>query len=186
MTEFTRRRVLTGGAVATAATAVAHSPAAAADGDMDAFLTLSAALTGIAKGRLSPFVDVMNVKQTYFDKAAQDPSFDKLIGIVKQHASDPNLGDIVLNQSGDDVKFLARNILIAWYLGAWCDTAWLRAHANKSPPPGSEAVQFEVLTANAYTQGWAWRVGQAHPMGYSELRFGYWNAPPPPIDKFIA
>ena len=186
MTEFTRRRVLTGGALTTAATAVAHSPAAAADNDMDAFLTLSAALTGIAKGRLSPFVDVMNVKQTYFDRATRDPAFGKLLDIVKQHLADPNLGDIVLNQSGDDVKFLARNIMVAWYLGAWCDTAWLRAHANTSPPPGCELVQFEVLTANAYTQGWAWRVAQTHPMGYSELRFGYWNAPPPALDKYIS
>jgi hypothetical protein len=30
-----------------------------------------------------------------------------------------------------------------------------------------------------------WRVGQAHPMGYSEWRFGYWAANPPPLDAFI-
>jgi hypothetical protein len=39
-------------------------------------------------------------------------------------------------------------------------------------------IPFTVLTPAAYTQGWAWRVAQAHPMGYSELRFGYWADQP--------
>ena len=40
----------------------------------------------------------------------------------------------------------------------------------------------KVISPAAYTQGWTWRVAQAHPMGYSELRFGYWAKDPLPLD----
>jgi hypothetical protein len=35
---------------------------------------------------------------------------------------------------------------------------------------------------NAYTMGLAWDAAQAHPMGYSELHFGYWAVAPPGND----
>ncbi|TMK06556.1 MAG: sorbitol dehydrogenase, partial [Alphaproteobacteria bacterium] len=37
----------------------------------------------------------------------------------------------------------------------------------------------------AYTQGWALRVAQAHPMGFSEMQFGYWSRPPSARVDFI-
>ena len=37
--------------------------------DMDLFVGLSAALTGIDKGQLAPGLDPLNVKQAYFDQA---------------------------------------------------------------------------------------------------------------------
>jgi hypothetical protein len=42
-----------------------------------------------------------------------------------------------------------------------------------------------VVSATAYTQGWTWRVAQAHPMGYSELRYGYWGNDPLPLGDYI-
>lgn len=188
MTEFTRRTVLTGGALTTAATAVAHSPAAAADAaKMSDFLDLSEFLTGINRSQLSPFVDVMNVKQTYFDKAdAQNhAAFEELLKIFKDHKTDPDLGDRIFNKSGDDVKYLARDIIIAWYLGAWCNPADLKKYDDGNPSPTADLLSPDVLTANAYTQGYVWRVAQAHPMGYSEMRFGYWNVNPPPLSNFV-
>ena len=53
--------------------------------------------------------------------------------------------------------------------------------AASAPPVNPD----KVISSAAYTQGWMWRVGQAHPMGYSEWRFGYWAADPPPLDTFI-
>jgi hypothetical protein len=29
-------------------------------------------------------------------------------------------------------------------------------------------------------------VAQAHPMGYSDMQFGYWTREPPPLSDFIA
>jgi hypothetical protein len=35
-----------------------------------------------------------------------------------------------------------------------------------------------VVSATAYTQGLVWLIAQAHPMGYSNLQFGYWSREP--------
>jgi len=43
----------------------------------------------------------------------------------------------------------------------------------------------KVISPTAYTQGWTWRVAQAHPMGYSELRYGYWAEEPLPLGDYI-
>ena len=43
-----------------------------------------------------------------------------------------------------------------------------------------------MISPKAYTQGWVWRVAQAHPMGYSDMQFGYWTREPPPLSDFIA
>jgi hypothetical protein len=43
-----------------------------------------------------------------------------------------------------------------------------------------------VISSKAYTQGWLWRVIQAHPMGYSDMQFGYWTRKPEPIEDFIS
>jgi len=41
-----------------------------------------------------------------------------------------------------------------------------------------------VISPKAYTQGWALKVAQAHPMGFSEMQFGYWTRPPNPRSDF--
>ena len=158
---------------------------------MQNFVRLSVAMTGIAQSVLAPDVDPFNMKQLYFDTAnAKDgPTFQQLLGIV---AANPTLtGDalanLILNQSGEAVGFLGRAILLMWYFGAWYDptalqTAAQQAAKGQNPAPGT--FPYTVLTADAYTQGWIWSVAQAHPMGYSNLRFGYWNSPPPPLSAF--
>ena len=35
-----------------------------------------------------------------------------------------------------------------------------------------------MVSAKAYTQGRVWQIAQAHPMGYSNLQFGYWTREP--------
>jgi hypothetical protein len=154
---------------------------------MDQFVTLSSALTGIASGMLAPGIDPIDIKQTYFDTAQQaDPTvFAQLLQIVAANPTLPpqQLADLVLQQSGDDVRFLARGIMLAWYLGNWYQPADLKIYAGPNPPP--TPIAFRVISMNAYTKGWAWSTAQAHPMGFSTNIFGYWSNPPPPLSAYI-
>jgi hypothetical protein len=173
MTVITRRTMLTGAVSAVGAVNVPVT-VAAEQGDLATFVDLSAALTGIDKDKLAPGLDPINIKKTYYDKARGDPAFDDLIARWKKQLPGSNAG--VFFTDRDAVRYLARNIIIAWYLGAWCDPADLRKYDDPNPPIG--APPSTVISSAAYTQGWAWRVAQAHPMGYSELRFGYWADQP--------
>jgi hypothetical protein len=151
------------------------------------FVRLSVAMTGIAQDLLAPAVDPFNMKQLYFDTAQKNDAaaFQQLLGIL---AANPGvtgdaLANLILNGSGDTVRYLGRAILLMWYFGAWYAPADLQKNAGTSPPPNS--VASSVISADAYTQGWIWSVAQAHPMGYSNFRFGYWNTKPPSLSDFI-
>ena len=203
---FTRRRVLAGAAAATAAISVGAvgSPASAQTRqDMVAFVLLSAALTGIAEEKLAPNFrrlpsptnidleqsdpgsDPVNVKQEYFDwvNKRSQPPFRRLLQFAKdsRNASDRAQAIIDKVQARPDTKYLARSIVLMWYLGAWYDPDHLQKLELPNPPP----IKFKVISPKAYTQGWVWRVAQAHPMGFSEMQFGYWSRPPSPRGDFI-
>ena len=184
------RRAMVAGTVATTAvaavlpfanTAYARGP----NPDMMAFLLLSEALTGVNRQTLAPElsekagdilnsdpgVDPINIKNDYFDWIkAHDPtsSFGKLLQLAKDNLQ--SLGDIVpkVNGSADDMKFLARSIVLLWYLGSWYKPDDLK---NKVAKP-------QVVSPKAYTQGLVWQIAGAHPMGYSNLQFGYWSRDP--------
>ena len=80
-----------------------------------------------------------------------------------------------VNAGNDDIKFLARSIVLLWYLGSWYDPKDLKAsHRGQTRPHHSS----EVLSPKAYTQGLVWQIAGAHPMGYSNLQFGYWSRDP--------
>ena len=205
---FTRRRVLAGAAAATAAISVGavDSPASAQTRhqDMVAFVLLSAALTGIAEGKLAPNFhplpsptnidleqsdpgsDPVDVKQEYFDwvNKRHQATFRRLLQFAKdsRNASDRAQAIIDKVQATPDTKYLARSIVLMWYLGAWYDPDHLRALVERPNPP---PAKFEVISPKAYTQGWALRVAQAHPMGFSEMQFGYWSRPPSARVDFI-
>ena len=203
---FTRRTVLAGAAAATAAISVGavDSPASAQTRqDMVAFVLLSAALTGIAEVKLAPNFhpllsptnidleqsdpgsDPVNVKQEYFDwvNKRSQPTFRRLLQFAKdsRNASDRPQAIIDKVQARPDTKYLARSIVLMWYLGAWYDPDHLQKLELPNPPP----IKFKVISPKAYTQGWVWRVAQAHPMGFSEMQFGYWSRPPSPRGDFI-
>jgi Membrane bound FAD containing D-sorbitol dehydrogenase len=190
MTIVSRRTMLTGAAATTAVTAVgsidATRPAEAAT-SMDLFLGLSSALTGIAVDRLNPRRppqqtprDILDVKQAYYERAQKYPEFEQLLKLYDANKENPNTDEIAKIILDDpDARFLARSIILAWYLGAWYEPADL-----KKPP--SPPIPFRVVSSTAYTQGFIWRVAQAHPMGYSEWAFGYWSDPPTQsLDDFI-
>jgi hypothetical protein len=183
------RRAMVAGTVATTAVAavlpLANSAyAQGANTDMMAFLLLSEALTGVNRQTLAPElteksplldsdpgVDPINIKNEYFDWIkGHDPtsSFGKLLQLAKDNRQ--SLTDIVpkVNGSPDNMKFLARSIVLLWYLGAWYKPDDLK---NKVARP-------QVVSPNAYTQGLVWQIAGAHPMGYSNLQFGYWSRDP--------
>jgi hypothetical protein len=179
------------GAAATAAgvvTATALPPPAAADdaGDLDLFVTLSAALTGIAKAKLAPAVDPIQIRNEYFKQAKTDPAFPALLEIIRADPTHPDAAaEKVMHNADPAIKYLGRSIILAWYLGAWYEPKVLQAY--DSPTSGTFPVTPKMIISGvAYTQGWTWRVAQAHPMGYSELRFGYWAEDPFKLTDYIA
>ena len=207
---ITRRTVLAGAAATAAATVVAVDPPARARSvdansreDMTAFVQLSAALTGITASKLSPFVDPVDIKRDYFNwvNEREPAAFENLLRIAKQNAGgqpDPAQSILAKLPAGDDAtltpseieaKYLARSIVLLWYLGAWYNPHKLRPKLIPSTPgaPESDAspLDFEVISAKAYTQAWALRVAQAHPMGFSEMQFGYWAREPDTTLHFI-
>jgi hypothetical protein len=187
--EFSRRAIVAG-TVATATVAAASHLAdpAYAQGldpeskpDMMAFLLLSEALTGVDKLILAPELvgsdpgtDPINIKNEYFrwivakDKTS---SFAAMLALAKKNPA-PAAQDIIkfVSTSNNDIKFLARSIVLLWYLGSWYEPKDLQA----KPPP----IPSEVVSAKAYTQGLVWQIAGAHPMGYSNMQFGYWSRNP--------
>ncbi len=202
--EVSRRAMLAGAVAAVAAVGASDIPAYAhaADPnsrqDMMAFLLLSAALTGIHVVNLAPEfsqdknkpdlldadpgVDPIYIKKDYFNwvNASHTATFERMLQIAKDHRQSPK--DIIdkVNAS-DDTKFLGRSIVLMWYLGSWYKPEDLKSNSA----PGARAlIPSEVISAKAYTQGLIWQIAQAHPMGYSNLQFGYWSrVPVDPNDK---
>jgi hypothetical protein len=182
MTDFTRRKaiaVAVGTLAGAAASPRLSAPAAAADlTDVDLFVQISAELTGIDAVKLAPDadskkVDPFKIKLSYFDQAKKDPAFVDLMNVVRAAPNFATAATDIMTNSSDDIKFLGRSIILAWYLGTWYRPTVLQL---TQPPSG--VLPDKVISAAAYTQGWTWRVAQAHPMGYSELRFGHWSDKP--------
>jgi hypothetical protein len=196
---FTRRSVLAGAAATAVVTIGADTPAGAqpAESDRVIFAKLSAGLTGVAHEKLAPRADPIDVKEEYFRRVS-DPKYAAVFTALLQLTRAANLqvpgGDTdgVIPQDKvdalaskieerDDTKFLARSIVLMWYLGAWYEPDDLKKIAAN---PKAEAFPT-IISPKAYTQGWLWRVAQAHPMGYSDMQFGYWTRPPAPPAEFF-
>ena len=160
---------------------------------MMAFLLLSEALTGVNRQLLAPELelnkddvlsskpgtDPINIKNDYFkwiNVKDSTSSFATLLKFVKDSPkSSPS--DIIafVNASNDDIKFLARSIVLLWYLGSWYEPKDLQKQAIAAKP---DRISSVVVSPNAYTQGMVWQIAGAHPMGYSNLQFGYWSRSP--------
>jgi hypothetical protein len=191
---FSRRSMLAGTVAATATAAVAPISGSAyaagpdVNSDMLAFLLLSEALTGVDKQLLAPEfdsksndpgTDPINIKNDYFrwiNANDPTPSFATMLKFVKDNPKSSQ-GDIIafVSAGNDDIKFLARSIILLWYLGSWYKPKDLKEQATAAKP---DRISSEVLSPKAYTQGLVWQIAGAHPMGYSNLQFGYWSRDP--------
>jgi hypothetical protein len=198
--DVSRRTVLAGTATTAFATVLPPSSSAYADApdpsssqDMMAFLLLSAALAGVHVTTLAPefaldkskdildqtpTVDPFNLKDDYLKfiiAADKKSALGKLLQIARDNRH--SAADIIaaVNAGDDDTKFLARSIVLLWYLGSWYEPEELK----KNSASGTRAfIPSQVVSAKAYTQGLVWQIAQAHPMGYSNLQFGYWSRNP--------
>lgn len=210
MTEISRRALITG-VTATAATAAtgpmlispssliaqpslgtAVDPGAAAERQ---FAQLSAALTGIDQSILVPNVDPFGMNAEVFARAKAADATTLQAILTKFSGSCPKTVAQILSEDTkeESAKFLMRSIILAWYLGAWYTPQDLKR--NRYKPRNSYdstrrysrevLIPYEVISPNAYTNSLVWRVAQAHPMGYSNLQFGYWGQEPPGIEEFI-
>jgi hypothetical protein len=146
--------------------------------DLDDFVALSAILTGIAAGNLRPQLDTHGTAATYLQlvQSRAAAAFGTLLSTYRANKSKSaqEIGTLILTQSGAAVANVAKSITLLWYLASWYDPAKL-----------PDTSRFTVVSSDAYTQGWVWRVGQTHPMGYSTWRFGYWHQAPPTLQDFI-
>ena len=141
-----------------------------------------------------PGSDPVDVKREYLTWANEKyPSaLENLLQLVRKNLNAPDRDEAIINAlqfddddksktpSDLDAKYLARSIVLMWYLGAWYEPAELKA-LRKDP---KRVPTFRVVSPKAYTQAWALRVAQAHPMGFSEMQFGYWTRPPNPRVDF--
>src|SRR5262249_60336438 len=142
-----------------------------------------------------PGSDPVDIKREYLTWANEKyPSgLENLLQLVRKNLNAPNRDQAIIDAlqfddddksktaSDLDAKYLARSIVLMWYLGAWYEPAELKA-LRKDPRP---VPAFRVVSPKAYTQAWALRVAQAHPMGFSEMQFGYWTRPPNDLRDFI-
>jgi hypothetical protein len=145
---------------------------------------------------LPGFDDPVDVKREYLTRANEKcpAALENLLLLVRKNLNAPNRAQAIIDalQFDDDdknktpfdieAKYLARSIVLMWYLGAWYEPAELMA-VRKDP---ARMPTFQVVSPKAYSQAWALRVAQAHPMGFSQMQFGYWTRPPsdPPSGDF--
>src|SRR6516162_9587262 len=184
---FTRRRVLAGAAAATAAISVGavDSPASAQTRrqDMVAFVLLSAALTGIAEGKLAPNFhplpsptnidleqsdpgsDPVGVKQEYFDwvNKRHQATFRRLLQFAKDSRNAADRAQAIIDkvQATPDTKYLARSIVLMWYLGALRPGSFARTRGT----PESAAGQVRRHFTKSLHPGMGFTGGPGSPHG---------------------
>lgn len=163
------------------------APAAVAPAEqMRDFVLLSSALLGIAPAKLAPDADSVDQKSACFAAAAQHDArgLARMLQIYRAHASEApaTIADVVLTRSGSDVAFFAKSVMLAWLLGSWYDPALLQKAMSGG---ASGPIDAAVISANAYRESWAWKIGQSKAMGTSSQGFGYWSSEPPALSESI-
>ena len=141
------------------------------------FVDLSAALTGFASDVINPPLDPQALAQQYYNTLIANISaalVNQLLttfqSIETASGGDPQKEAAMIEQQimqNADIGPVARRIIRMWYLATW--------YTTEPPDPNGDG---QVISMNAYTRGLAWTAFEAHPMGYSEMHYGYWADPP--------
>ncbi|TLX50163.1 hypothetical protein CWC31_12770 [Pseudoalteromonas ruthenica] len=147
---------------------------------MDDFIGLSAVLTGFAESKLAPQIDPIDIKSEYLplwqekvDEQSNGLSSKILatysdLKSVQPPLSDQKIGEAMLSErNGADFTMACRQLIYLWYMGAW-----------PSVPKDNSRTDFTIVSSKAYSTGLVWQVMQAHPMGDSNERYGYWAEKP--------
>jgi len=140
------------------------------------FAGLSQVLTGYGKETILPDLDTQHMAQEYLDvlnRPGLIPStllqqltttWTAILASPSTIDQEQQVQDKIVNNQ--EIGPLAKNIINLWYLGIWYDIF------------KTSATQDFVVSAKAYKNSLVWTTIGAHPMGYSEGNFGYWNTPP--------
>lgn len=145
------------------------------DPNLQDFIKLSAALTGLAAKLLAPTIDPINLPPLFFataQKGMGTVAFDKLLKLYASIKDQPpaQIASAVLGSPDPQIAQGARSIMKLWLLGSWYQ------------PDNQDNVH--VVSDQAYKESWAWKIAQSHPMGYSQYHFGYWAEEPPTLEQF--
>ncbi|MFJ4192995.1 sorbitol dehydrogenase [Pseudomonas sp. NPDC089534] len=154
--------------------------------DLDNFAGLSSALTGIPQDLLAPEVDPIGLPTeflAYIGPRITDAVLQALLSQYATLAADKvppdRIAQAVLMNGAQPATTqtaqAARAIMKLWLLGVWYQPYTVGGYKQNDQT---------VVSDQAYTQSWAWKIAQAHPMGYSEFFFGYWNSEPPSLEDF--
>jgi hypothetical protein len=159
--------------------------------EMKEFVGLSALLTGFSSSVLAPSLDPVDIKslylKTWLTNVAQESGDTALTGRILTMFSDLKnagkddqaIGEQLLSEQNPPAFVMAcQQLIYLWYMGAW---------PQVSAQPGTETggfTSFTTLSSDSYTSGLVWKVMQAHPMGDSNYRYGYWAEQPPALTDF--
>src|SRR5580658_6829374 len=149
--------------------------------NLSEFVGLSAVLTGIDESDLLPNPDTQEMAQEYLDVLNRTDLvppdtlnlLTQLWNLVASGASpafiEKQVGQQIMQNQNKKVGRLAQNIIYMWYLATWYDL--------DASPTSFDGNTF-VISSKAYKNRKVWGLIGAHPMGYSEENFGYWNLAP--------
>lgn len=159
------------------------------------FVSMSSVLTGIPEKKLAPELDPNEppLKNVYYDYAkSQDAAtLQALLDVYQQNAGKPPaaIAQAIFQNADPMIGYLARSIMLQWYLGSWYSPQNLQQYRHKAQTPKDGdlhgPIPSVVISSTAYVNGWAWSMAQAHPMGNSNFSYGYWNSPPPPLSAYL-
>ncbi len=150
------------------------------------FVGLSSALLGIDSKLLAPRIDPIDLASQFLayigprlTEARLTSLLNQYAGLVADQQSPQQIARTLLMENDKPASTPAakacRSIMKLWLLGVWYQPYDTAGYPDK---------QQSVVSDLAYQQSWAWKVAQAHPMGYSQFHFGYWNETPPNLDAF--
>lgn len=149
------------------------STASQAPTDLDRFVRLSSALTGVAASQLKPALDPIGIADQYLQTVQQSIDSTTLQHVLATVPADPGAAvDVASLLDDPTLGPVARSIIKLWLLGSWYE-------------PANPSTAVQVVSAQAYKESLVWKVMQSHPMGYSMFTFGYWAEEPPALDQFL-
>ena len=158
------------------------------DQSMQTFIKLSEVLTGFNAKILAPDLDPVNIKAEYLpfftEKVGANltqqifATFSKLSSQTSPALTAQQIGLAMLAPSnGEDFVLACRKLIFMWYSGAWPTLIPATATAQAT-------TVSDMISAKSYTCGLVWQVMQAHPMGDSNYRYGYWAKPPASLSAY--
>ncbi|AKJ97861.1 sorbitol dehydrogenase [Pseudomonas sp. MS646] len=147
--------------------------------DLDNFIGLSSALTGIPCERLAPAIDPMGLPRIFLEFITPRVTPEVLDTLLTQYArmaaerrpAGQIAQAVLMNGSRPAVTRpaqAARSIMKLWLLGVWYQPYAAGLH---------QPTDSTVVSDQAYIQSWAWKIAQARPRDYSEVTLGRWDLP---------